>query len=634
MRHNDRSNEASMATTTRQVTTTSGLPDEPDRDWYERVYQGDRMPQLTVRAAVMGMLLGMVLSLSNIYVGLKAGWSLGVAITACILAFSIFSALHRLAPRLFPPFSILENNAMQSCASAAGYMAGSGLVSAIPALMMMNPAALPANHWYIALWIVVVSMLGVFLAVPAKRQMINIERLPFPSGIAAATTLRTLHAEGDTAKRQARALGLAGLAGSLITWFRDASWAGMPYPNIPATWGTSWLRVGGYSFPQLTMSFEGSLLLAAAGAIVGFRQAWSLFLGAAVNYLVLAPWMLHRGIIAAPTYRAITGWSLWIGVPMMVTSSLLLFASQWRMVVRAVTAMAGSRSQGRADATSATSSLMARVEVPGSWLAAGFVVFGGLAVWLGHVLFAIVWWMGLIAVLATFLLVLVAARVTGETDITPIGPLSKITQLTFGAIQPGNATTNLMTAAITAGATAHAGDLLTDLKSGYLLGANPRQQFIAQFLGVVAGGLVVVPAFYALVPDASYLGTPQWPAPAAIVWRSVAELLSKGLGALDPTARAGLVIGGLIGIVLPLLEMTFPKRRAWIPSATALGLAFTIPGFNSVSFLIGGLAALWFTHVRPRLANEYIVPVSSGIIAGESLIGVLIAMLTIRGWLG
>ena len=577
------------------------------------------------------MLLGMFMSLSNIYVGLKAGWGVGVAITSCILAYSIFATLHRLLPRWFPPFSILENNAMQSCASAAGYMASAGLVSAIPALMMLNPSALPSNHWLIALWIIVISMLGVFLAVPAKRQMINIEQLPFPSGIAAATTLRSLHGEGSSATRQARSLGIAGALGAAITWFRDASWPGMPYPNIPATWGTSWLSIGGYPLSQLTMSFEGSLLLAAAGAIMSFRQAWSLLLGAVINYLVLAPIMLNRHVIATPSFRAISSWSLWTGVPMMVTSGLLIFCLQWRSMARAfstiTTFLLGQDKASDNDA-------MERIEVPGSWFVIGFATFGLFTIWLGHALFNIAWWMGLIAVLSTFFLVVVAARATGETDVTPVGPLSKITQLTFGALQPGNMTTNLMTASISAGATTHAGDLLTDLKSGYLLGANPRQQFIAQFLGVLAGGLVVVPVFFTLIPDASFLGTDRWPAPAALVWRGVAELLAKGVGALDPTARAGLAIGAAVGIILPLLELKFPKHKAWIPSATGVGLAFTIPGFNCVSMFLGGLFTLWFGYVRPKLAEEYVIPVSSGIIAGESLIGVLIALLTVKGWLG
>src|SRR4029077_8488846 len=189
----------------------------------------------------MGMLLGAFMSLSNIYIGLKAGWSLGVAITACILAFAIFSTLRRLMPRFFPEFTILENNAMQSAASAAGYMTGAGLVNAIPALMMLNPSAVP-TMWVLLVWILLISWLGVFLAVPAKRQMINIEQLSFPSGIAAATTMRTLHGTGGAAAtRQARSLGLSLLLGAIITWFRDAE---APWMKV-VEWGRGfgWTRI-------------------------------------------------------------------------------------------------------------------------------------------------------------------------------------------------------------------------------------------------------------------------------------------------------------------------------------------------------------------------------------------------------
>jgi OPT family oligopeptide transporter len=248
---------------------------------------------------------------------------------------------------------------------------------------------------------------------------------------------------------------------------------------------------------------------------------------------------------------------------------------------------------------------------------------------MGTTFFHIHWWMAVIALALTFLLVVVAARSTGETDITPTGPLSKITQLTFGAIAPGNIPTNLMTANITAGSCSHAGDLLTDLKSGYLLGAKPRQQFIAQFFGVAVGGLVVVPVFFLLVPDASVLGGEQWPAPAAQVWRGVAELLAKGVGALQPSARMGLLIGAVSGIVLAVLEVLFPKHKKFIPSPTGLGLAFTINGFNSISMFIGALLAVALAKAKPKVAQDYVVPVSSGIIAGESLMGVTIALLAV-----
>ncbi|MFN8178776.1 MAG: OPT family oligopeptide transporter [bacterium] len=596
-------------------------PEEIERDWFENVYAGDRMKQLTVRAVIMGMLLGGIMSTSNVYIGLKAGWGMGVAITSCILAYTIFASLHRAFPKWFPTFTILENNAMQSCASAAGSITSGGIVNAIPALMMLDAAALPRNHWVLVPWVIVISLLGVFLAVPAKRQMINVEQLAFPSGTAAANTLRSLHSEGGEAARQAKALGLSALLGGVITWFRDAwGW-------IPTTWGTGWIRVRGYTLQQLTLSFEGSLLFVAAGAIMGFRQAWSLALGAVINYGVLAPIMLERGVIKTASFRAISSWSLWTGVPMMVTSGLLLFFLQWKTVVRAF----GTITSFLRPAGHAAADPMDRIEVPGSWFMGGMIVLGAAAVALGHGIFHIKIWMGIIAVFFTFFLVVVAARATGETDITPVGPLSKITQLTFGAIAPGNVMTNLMTANISAGATSSAGDLLTDLKSGYLLGAIPRQQFLAQFFGVLAGGLVVVPTFFTLIPNVDMLGTEKWPAPAALVWRGVAELLSKGVGALHPTARWGLLIGGLLGIIIPLLEMRFPKAKKFIPSATGLGLAFTINGFNSISMFVGAVLTLWLTKSRPKTAEAYVIPVASGIIAGESLMGVAIAFLTILG---
>ena len=439
-------------------------------------------------------------------------------------------------------------------------------MNAIPALMMLNAAIIPlgfgARCMMLIPWVIVISWLGVFLAVPAKRQMINIEQLPFPTGIAAATTLKSLHGSGAEARRQARALGFAGLLGAVTTWFRDANapWLSW-YPKIPSTWGTSWIKIGTYKnaplmLNQVTMSFEGSLLLVAGGALISFRQAWSMLLGAVVNYVVLAPIMLNAGVIDAPSFRRISSWSLWIGVPMMVTSGLLLFFMNWKPVVRAFSTIGAFLKQ-----RTAGDDPMDRIEVPGSWFVAGFVGMGAAAVVLGHHFFGIHWWMGVIAVLATSLLVVVGARATGETDITPVGPLSKITQLTFGAIAPGNVSTNLMTANISAGSVSQASDLLTDLKSGYILGANPRQQFLAQFLGVLAGGLVVVPVYFILVPDVSVLGTEKWPAPAALVWRSVAELLSKGVGSLHPTARIGLVTGALLGILLPVLEMVLPRYK-------------------------------------------------------------------------
>jgi uncharacterized oligopeptide transporter (OPT) family protein len=143
--------------------------------------------------------------------------------------------------------------------------------------------------------------------------------------------------------------------------------------------------------------------------------------------------------------------------------------------------------------------------------------------------------------------------------------------------------------------------------------------------------LVVVPAFYLIVPDASVLGTTKWPAPSAQVWAAVAKLLSAGVHSLHHTAQMGMLIGGLVGIILPILEKLFPKARAFIPSATGLGLAFVIPFFNSLAMFIGASIGLILEKKAPRIAEKYVIPVSSGVIAGESLMGVAIALLTASG---
>jgi uncharacterized oligopeptide transporter (OPT) family protein len=204
--------------------------------------------------------------------------------------------------------------------------------------------------------------------------------------------------------------------------------------------------------------------------------------------------------------------------------------------------------------------------------------------------------------------------------------MGKITQLTFGVISPGNMNVNLMSANITAGCAGSSADLLTDLKSGYLLGANPKKQFIAQFAGIFVGTLVPVLCFNILVPSASALGGDQFPAPAAQTWKAVAEALSRGLSSLEPVKIWLIIIGGLIGIILPLLSRTFPKQAKYIPSPAGLGLAWTFHWFYGFLFFLGSVIGWRLEKRHPKWASDYIFPVASGVIAGESLMGVVLVM--------
>ncbi len=625
--------------------------------WLREVYQGDHVKQATFRAILMGAILGGALSLQNLYVGLKTGWGLGVAITACVLSYTIYSTLVRIAPSIFgPKMTILENNCMQSTASSAGYSTGGVMTSAMAAYLIVNKQHI---HWIpLTLWTYFLAVLGTVMAIPMKRQMVNIEQLKFPSGIAAAETLRSLHAEGIEAQKKSKALGYSGLVGALVAWFRDAhapegggivtrilTYPGtlltklgkaMGQEGFPGFLEIPKLTIAGSPLAAYTIGFEGSLIMIAAGALMGLRTTISMVVAGLINYAFLAPWIMAKGGIASLGYRGIVSWSLWTGASLMVSSGLLTFALQWRTVVRAfkgLGAIFGSKKntgavltkeqQVIADAEAA----LERVEVPPSWFILGMVFATTGIVIVGKVYFGISAFFGVLAVALSFILCIVAARATGETDTTPIGAMGKITQLTYGLLAPGNITTNLMTASITAGAAGSSADLLTDLKSGYLLGANPRKQFLAQLAGTFVGTAVVVPMFYVLVKTPADLGSAKFPAPSAQVWAGVANLLSKGFHQLHYTARWGLVIGGLIGIALPLLELAFPKKKQFIPSSMGIGLAFVIPCFNSISMFIGALLAWMYMKWKKDSAEKYTVAMSSGIIAGESLMGVVIVLL-------
>src|SRR5262245_28330728 len=146
------------------------------------------MPQLTIRSALTGMILGGVLSLTNLYVGAKTGWTLGVGITSVILAFAMFKVLEKM--QLAPEFTILENNAMQSIATAAGYMT-SPMISSLAAYMLVTKQVIPM--WQTMLWIGILAVLGVLFAFPFKRRFINDEQQPFPEGRAAGIVMDSLH---------------------------------------------------------------------------------------------------------------------------------------------------------------------------------------------------------------------------------------------------------------------------------------------------------------------------------------------------------------------------------------------------------------------------------------------------------
>jgi OPT family oligopeptide transporter len=658
------------------------FPEGSDSWWLRNVYQGDRVPQLTLRAVVSGMLIGALMSISNLYVGLKTGWGLGVTVTACVIAFAVFKSLEVLIPAYRrKQFTFLENCSMTSTASAAGAISTAGLISAIPALYLCTGETL--TWWQLMTWNGAVASLGLFMAIPLKRQLINVDKLPFPTGTATAETIRSLHSTGTDAMHQARALFGCALVGILVKMWVDVwrpfwTWLGSAV-HVPS-WGERW---GKWALPETfpfwpgteellkkyTLGFEGSVLMMGAGAIMGIRIGCSMLIGAILFYGILAPIMAERGIIifeeGKSAFQCVsTGWTLWPSVALMVTYGLVSFGLRWKTIARSfgeLTAIFGLKSQPQDDP-------LRPVESPMAWFVIGGLCAGSACVILGQYYFHISWWMGVIAVLLSFVLAIVAARATGETDITPIGAMGKITQLTYGVLEPTSTKTNLMTAMITAGSSCHSADLLQALKAGYLIGANPRKQAIAQFFGVLAGVLVCVPVYLIIVytppfslekentaavagkssaaaaalatteeasPAAERKAEPkgtnlfrEFTAPAAAIWMSVAKILQQGFSKIPISARYAMIIGVVFGLGLALTDEFLPKKYSrWLPSATGLGIAGVITGWNSVSMFLGAfLAWIWMKVHRPS-GERYIIAGSSGLIAGESLMGVSLSVI-------
>lgn len=659
-----------------------------------------------------------------------------MAITACILSYAIWTSLCKLRIAR-TPMTILENNCMQSTASAAGYSTGTTLVSAFSAYILITGAPLPVG--LTLAWVFFLAILGVTMAIPMKRQMINVEQLRFPSGVAAAETLQALHSEGQKGMRAAKALGFAGAAAAISQFLTDGlrliSHSLEPF-QISSLINRANEIIVGKAWMGRTVMFTWDPIFIAAGAITGMRVCASMVVSATLCWAVFLPMIQNRAItstfaavefkdekaalqfadklrtnatplsgylwdqfspsarerladpqlgaserssiliremdaqlpnaalyeaarfagvelssevINAATspnrteaqiinanrelleaaypevgrtsgYRGLVQWSLWGGTACMVSAGLLNFLLQWRTSLRAfrnLGKMFGRGGAGKQDPLDA-------IEAPMSWFLVGQVVALSVVAYLAKVTFDMPYWLAGLALVMSFVLALVACRVTGETDTTPVGAMGQITQLTVGAVHPGSATTTLMSANVVSSAAISSADLLTDLKSGYLLGANPRKQFIAQFSGIFIGTLITVLAFSVMVPKADVLGSDRFPAPAAQNWRAVALAMSKGVGDLHPVKKWSIGIGAAVGVLLAVLPVVFPKRANWIPSAAGAGLAWTFHWYYSMLFFVGAFLGWLWKKQSAEKAEEFTYPVASGIIAGGSLMGVFL----------
>ncbi|MHC4826717.1 MAG: OPT family oligopeptide transporter [Planctomycetota bacterium] len=620
--------------------------EKKDRWWFENVWKGN-MPQLTLRSGLTGFFLGGILSATNLYVGAKTGWTLGVGITSVILAFAMFKVLGRIGMK---EITLLENNCMQSIATAAGYMTAP-MISSIGAYMLVTNQIL---DWHvIMIWIICIALLGVLFAFPMKRRFINDEQHPFPEGRACGVVMDTLHTSvGAEGMIKVKALIYSGVAALLlklsqaeaIMEFVQQKLLGFKnkivfhehldvyyYALIEKLgWGWAEPKLSGIALQQFTIRPSLDVAMFGAGGLMGIRTGVSLLIGATINYFILAPIMINHGDILGNVnangeltfgFRRITEWALWGGVSLMVLSSLVAFFAKPQLIFGALFSLFGGKRQ--------KSDVLKHIELPMWVFVVGIPVVGGVSIYLAHRWFGVDYWLGIIAIPLVFVFSLIGAHSTALTSITPTGALGKLTQLTYGALAPGNIKTNLMTAGITGEAAGNASNLLMDIKPGYMLGGKPRHQAIGHCIGIVAGALASVPLFNILFLQNGLdnMVTEEFPMPAVAIWKGVAEILTQGLDKLPQTAVYAAIIGAFAGIVLEGIRIGMKGKFPLTP--VGIGLAFVIP-FNTCLIMFLGAFVFWLLARRypdkesrgHKVWVDNQEPICAGIIAGAALLGI------------
>lgn len=555
--------------------------------------------ELSLRAVLTGALLGILLTPSNVYAGLKIGWSFNMSIIALLIGFALWQGLAGRRENR-PAWTLHESNINQTVASAAASIVSGGLVAPIPAYTLLTGHQLDPVP--MMAWVFSVSFLGIWIAWYLRPALLNDHGLKFPEGMATLETLQQIYNHGREAMARIKVLCSAALLSGLVKWIDGFVWAIPRWAPTPA-------------LERLTFTLDPSLMLIGFGSIIGIRVGLTLLIGAALAWGGLAPWLIEHALVvlapdaSGPQFAALVEWLLWPGVSLMVCATLAsLMVRLFRVPRRTPANLRVPR---------------ARVRLT-PWPVTGLLLSIVLIVTLQALLFGIDWWMALLSIPLAVCLAVVAARVVGATGIAPIGAIGKLSQLSFGLIAPGQVAINLMSANTAGGAAGQSTDLMNDFKVGLAIGATAHKQLVAQCIGIFIGSVVGVLVYLVLIPDPqALLLTEQWPAPAAATWKAVAQTLTQGLGALPLELRWAIVAGSGVGVLLGALDSLLPQRAArWLPSTAALGLAFILPA--SISLMMGlGAVVTWLVSCRwPSVTERFAITAAAGLIAGESIMGV------------
>jgi uncharacterized oligopeptide transporter (OPT) family protein len=553
---------------------------------------------------VCGLAVAAVMGASYPYMVLKLGFGPNVSVVAAFFGYLALGIAFR-------NYTRWENNMVQTAGTAGAQTAFMCVVLAAFDMLAASPNVsfstilTPVQSF---LWLTTAGLLGVLLAVPMRQHFVVDEKLTYADGVAAGETLIVLDSRGGEARSAARALGFGALASAILMLMTEDA--------LVLRWFPSTILLGTAVTMQTGVGLNWSLLSLGSGMLVGMRINASMLLGTILAWMV-APYLLMRyGVISSTFTRTdVLFWVMWPATAMMVSGGLTALALRWSLLKKTFSRLSGAR----ADATT----------FPLRWVAVGVIFLAFALMLLQQVNFGIAMWLTGLAIVLSLPLMLVGLRVLGETNWGPISQMTNMMQVIFGAIVPGNLTVNMVSSGTTGTIAVESEALMQDYKAGYMIGSSPKSMTIMQLLGTPVGAAAVSWMYPLLRDTYGIVGeNPGLSSPISRRLAGFAEILSQGFDALPAGAATALLIGVALGIFLTVMES---RNIKWVPSPTGTAIGMLVPASVIIVMFFGSVVDVVWRRVN-RASNEaYMVPLASGLIAGEAIVAVVIPLLVALG---
>ena len=591
------------------------------------------MRELTFRGIVLGGIITLLFTAANVYLGLKIGLTFATSIPAAVISMAVL--------RAFKDSTILENNIVQTIASAAGTLAA--IIFVLPGLVMIG--------WWqgfpfftTAAITMFGGVLGVLFSVPLRRALVVDTVLPYPEGRAAAEVLKVGAGSREGGEESARGLGII-----VVNAVVSAGFAILTQTKLVAAEAATWFRVGAGA---TGISGGLSFALLGAGHLVGISVGMAMFAGVVIGWWILLPILTSGGsvtgtaeVIATTVFRSDVRF---------FGAGVIGVAAIWTLLKIAGPVVGGVRSALAASAAKRGGVVLALEERD---IPIGIVGIASLAmlVPIGILLWTVLQGgpleasaIGLIAGSLVFILVigLVIAAVCGymagligasNSPVSGIGILAILAASIllvswFGrAVEPGTTQAlvayGLIVTGIVFGIATISNDNLQDLKTGQLVGATPWKQQVALLIGVVFGSIVVPPVLNLLGSTLGFAGAPgAGPNALAAPQAALISALAKGvLGGNLNWAMIG--YGALTGVLVILADELLGKAGKLRLPPLGVGLGVYLPMSVTLPVTIGAVVGFaydrWADRARdPELAKRMGVLTATGMIVGESLWGV------------